>query len=77
MRNRNYKPKTLPVEPLLAHVEARGGMLAITQDGSALRWFRDIKAHKRTGWRNADDFCCTVLNEHPALIYGEIWWETA
>lgn len=80
MRDLRGRPrKTLPIEPLLRAVEARGGIRALTPDPVRRDRFDSMleQKQKRVGWRVADEICCEVLGEHPCAIFGEDWWYVA
>lgn len=74
----------LSAEPLVRHVEARGGLAAVTSWMGTIksvgveRWKRNYERAKDRGYLDlavADEFCCKVLRIHPYFVWGEIWWE--
>jgi hypothetical protein len=75
-------PAHLPAAPLLAAIDARGGM------GPAMRsrgfhgnsrqalekLYKRLREGRPVNVYVADSFCIRVLGVHPVAVYGEDWW---
>lgn len=81
MRGSRGRPlKTVPVSSLVEYVEARGGIMAVLADNEDLvkhrRRYSAVKQkNKRISWQFADEFCVEALGQHPAIVFGEDWWQ--
>ena len=81
----------IPAAPLIAYVEARGGIYSLIGDPSTMRsvgteqeladFYREETRYKRARARGkidlfaADAFCIDVLCVHPAAVWGDDWFE--
>jgi len=77
--------KTLPTAPILRHLELMGGPYAgLTAAGYPQeskdrdRLDKALQRAIKRGYVSiavADQLCCEVLRVHPALVYGDAWWD--
>jgi hypothetical protein len=66
----------LPAEPLLERVRTRGGFRACTTPDEALeRAYSRALASGQLTPAAADRLAVRVLGEHPAMVWGDDWWE--
>lgn len=67
---------TLPAAPLVRVVEAAGGMRALHVRDERLErsYYRAKRAGTLTVWA-ADKLAVIGLRTHPALLWGDAWWE--
>lgn len=67
---------SVPATPLVAAIEARG--LAVTRrSSSAARAFHRAKLAGRLTVDAAEKITHELLDEHPATIWGDLWWEAS
>lgn len=73
MRDRPYP--LLPAQPLVALVEARGGVSELAGGAQASRrsYTRAKKGGDLTVWQ-ADVLAHALLGLHPWEVWGEAWW---
>jgi hypothetical protein len=65
----------LPAEPLVAAVQARGGVRAcVGADGALERAYGRARGSQRLTIAAADKLAVRVLGMHPALLWGDAWW---
>lgn len=67
----------LPLEPLLAAIQARGIELGRSHRLAEKALSRAKSEGGQITYTAADRICINVLGEHPAAIYGEDWWVAA
>lgn len=66
----------LPAAPLVRVVEAAGGMrqLHVRDDRLERSFYRARRSGHLTLWA-ADELAVHALGQHPALVWGDAWWD--
>ncbi len=70
-----YHRAYLPAEPLVALVEAAGGLVAFTDDPALRRAYARAKSDGRVTEMQADKLALLVLRRHPWEVWDE-WFST-
>lgn len=66
----------LPAQPLLKAVELQGEVPVLSQLGGRLAksFYRARRSGHLTVWA-ADELAVHGLGQHPALVWGDAWWD--
>lgn len=72
-----YMSRKLPLEPALRAIAARGGLAAlVVEEQRRQRWSRLLEPRNNgITMYFADELAVTVIGTHPAIVWGEDWWD--